>query len=145
MIAVFQRVQSVLWLIAVLVAVWGAFLLVLVVLGRRSTAKVMARFIPDMIILFKRLLGDSRFSRRRKLLLWLTVGYLVLPIDIVPDFIPVAGQLDDAIVVALVLRWMLRGVDPTVLDELWPGPLAGLELLKRVARLREPPQESPRG
>jgi uncharacterized membrane protein YkvA (DUF1232 family) len=137
-------VQSLLWLVALVVAVWAAFLLVLVVLGRRSDAKAMARFIPDMVVLFKRLLGDSRVPRRRKALLWLTVGYLVLPIDLVPDFIPIAGQLDDAIVVALVLRWMLRGVAPSILDELWPGPPAGLALLKRVARLREP-QEFPTG
>jgi len=91
----------------------------------------MARFIPDMVILFKRLLADSRVPRKRKVVLWLIVGYLLLPIDIVPDFIPVAGQLDDAIVVALALRWMLRGVDPIVLDELWPGPPPGLALLSR--------------
>lgn len=125
--------QTLLWLVVIVVAVWAAFLLVLVLLGRRSDAKAMARFIPDMVVLFKRLLGDKRVPRRRKALLWLTVVYLVLPIDLVPDFIPVAGQLDDAIVVALVLRWMLRGVDPVVLDELWPGPPAGLALLKRAA------------
>ncbi len=132
---VVSLIQSVLWLVAIVVAVWAAFLLLLVLVGRRSDAKVMARFIPDMIVLFKRLLGDSRVPRKRKALLWLTIAYLALPIDVVPDFIPVAGQLDDAIVVALVLRWMLRGVDPGVLDELWPGPLAGLTLLKRAARL----------
>jgi uncharacterized membrane protein YkvA (DUF1232 family) len=143
MIATSHLVVSLLWLVLAVVLIWAGFLLVLLLLGRRGDAKVVARFIPDMIVLFKRLLGDKRVPRRRKAVLWLTIGYLALPIDLVPDFIPLVGQLDDAIVVALVLRWMLRGVDPAVLDELWPGPAAGLALLKRGARLgtrhAEPP------
>jgi uncharacterized membrane protein YkvA (DUF1232 family) len=135
-IAVSQLITSLLWLIALVIAIWAAFLLVLVLLGRQSDAKLVARFIPDMIVLFKRLLGDSRLPRQRKALVWLTLGYLALPVDIVPDFIPIAGQLDDAIVVALLLRWILKGVEPGILDEVWPGPPAGLALLKRAARLQ---------
>jgi len=138
-----STVTTLLWIALAVVIAWAFFLLVLVLLGRRNDAKVMARFIPDMIVLFKRLLGDKRVPRKRKALLWLTLVYLALPIDIVPDFIPVAGQLDDAIVVALVLRWMLRGVDPIVLDELWPGPSSGLALLKRAAGIRQRTGESP--
>jgi len=138
-----STVTTLLWIALAVVIAWALFLLVLVLLGRRNDAKVMARFIPDMIVLFKRLLGDKRVPRKRKALLWLTLVYLALPIDIVPDFIPVAGQLDDAIVVALVLRWMLRGVDPIVLDELWPGPSSGLALLKRAAGIRQRTGESP--
>ncbi len=130
---------SLIWLAALVVLVWAAFLLVLVLLGRRSEARLVVRFIPDMIVLFKRLLGDRRVPRKRKALVWLTLAYLALPVDIVPDFIPIAGQLDDAIIVALVLRRVLKGVEPGVLDELWPGPPAGLVLLKRVARLRTVP------
>jgi uncharacterized membrane protein YkvA (DUF1232 family) len=55
-------------------------------------------------VLVTRLARDPRVPRRRKLLLLGLVGYLALPFDLVPDFIPVAGQLDDAIIVALVLR-----------------------------------------
>ena len=138
-----STVTTLLWIALAVVIAWALFLLVLVLLGRRNDAKVMARFIPDMIVLFKRLLGDKRVPRKRKALLWLTLVYLALPIEIVPDFIPVAGQLDDAIVVALVLRWMLRGVDPIVLDELWPGPSSGLALLKRAAGIRQRTGESP--
>ncbi len=66
----------------------------------------MARFIPDCLVLFRRLLADGRVPRVRKLALVLMLGYLVLPIDLIPDFIPVAGQLDDAILVALTLQFV---------------------------------------
>lgn len=133
--------ESLFWLLLAFVAAWAALVLALVLLGRTSDARAMARFIPDALVLFKRLLGDARVPRRRKALLILTLVYLALPVDLVPDFIPVIGQLDDAIVVALVLRSLLRGVDPAILDELWPGPAAGLALLRRGARLPTPTAE----
>ena len=68
--------------------------------------------IPDCIVLVRRLMGDPGVARRHKVLLGALVGYLALPFDLVPDFIPVAGQADDAIVVALVLRSVLRGSGP---------------------------------
>src|SRR4051794_15548835 len=79
---------------AVLVAVWAAGVALLVVGGRRTEARAFARFIPDCVVLFRRLLADPRVPSRRKLVLAAAVGYLVLPFDLVPDFIPVAGQLD---------------------------------------------------
>jgi uncharacterized membrane protein YkvA (DUF1232 family) len=66
---------------------------------------------------------------------WLLVGligYLAMPIDLVPDFIPVAGQLDDAILVALVLRSLLRATGPELAREHWPGPPASLDVLLRA-------------
>lgn len=68
-------------------------------------------------------------GRRRKLLLVLLVAYLASPVDAVPDFIPVAGQLDDAIVVALVLRAILRGGGDVLLREHWPGPEHSLAVI----------------
>jgi uncharacterized membrane protein YkvA (DUF1232 family) len=66
-------------------------------------------------------------------------GYLAMPLDLVPDFIPVAGQLDDAIIVALVLRAVLRAGGPELLREHWPGPDASLNALVRLAYGRADP------
>lgn len=93
----------------------------------------MASFIPDCLVLFRRLLIDDRVPRVRRLSLVLMLGYLALPIDVIPDFIPVAGQLDDAILVALTLRFVLRGSGRALLDEHWPGPQDGLKVIQRFA------------
>ena len=90
-------------------------------------------FVPACVILFRRLLRDTRVPRRAKLALALLLGALVSPIDVVPDFIPVAGQLDDAILVALVLRGLVRAGGPALLAEHWPGPAASLGVLLRLA------------
>ena len=118
---------------AVALALYAAFVLALIVVGRRQDARALAGFIPDCIVLFRRLLRDDRVPRSRKLLLAALVGYLAMPIDLVPDFIPVAGQLDDAIIVALVLRSVLRTGGPDLLREHWPGPAASLNVLTRLA------------
>ena len=105
--------------------------------GRRQDARAVAGFVPDCVVLFRGLLADERVPRRSKLLLGVCVGYLALPIDLVPDFIPVAGQLDDAIVVVLALRTVLRAGGPQLLAEHWPGPLSSLNVLTRAVLGRE--------
>jgi len=125
------------WLLisfAALVAVWAGFVLRLMAAGRRDDARALATFIPDCIVLVTRLARDPRVPRRRKLLLLGLVGYLALPFDLVPDFIPVAGQLDDAIIVALVLRHFVKAGGDQLIRELWPGPQPSLDLILRLAR-----------
>jgi uncharacterized membrane protein YkvA (DUF1232 family) len=119
--------------VGVVLGVYAAFVAWLVILGRRDDAHALARFIPDCIVLVTRLARDPRVSRRRKLLLVALVGYLALPFDLVPDFIPVAGQLDDAIIVALVLRSFVRSGGEQLIRELWPGPEQSLALILRFA------------
>jgi uncharacterized membrane protein YkvA (DUF1232 family) len=114
-------------------AIYTAVVIWLVLLGRRSDARALATFIPDCIVLVTRLARDLRVPRRRKLLLLALVGYLALPFDFVPDFIPVAGQLDDAVIVVLVLRALVRSGGESLIRELWPGPEKSLALILRLA------------
>ena len=116
-------------------AAYAAFVGLLVLLGRRQDARAVAGFVPDCAVFFARLLRDPRVPRRHKLLLGLLVGYLAMPFDLVPDFIPVAGQLDDAILVLVVLRTVLRRNRSELLAEPWPGPQSSLELMLRLAGL----------
>ena len=126
--------------LAVVVVLYGGAILVLVAAGRRSDARALAGFIPDCVILVKRLLADPRVPGRRKFLLVLLIAYLAMPIDLVPDFIPVAGQLDDAILVALILRAVLRSAGEDLLREHWSGPPQSFELMRRLTFGPDTPQ-----
>ena len=117
-------------------ALYALLVLALVAAGRRGDARAVAGFVPDCVVLMKRIGQDPRVSRRRKLLIALVVAYLAMPLDLVPDFVPVAGQLDDAIVVALALRALLRGTGPEVVRAHWPGPPSSLAVILRLAGLR---------
>ena len=124
---------------AVLIALCAALALyalavgLLVAAGRGWQARAVARFVPDCAVLFKRLLGDPRLPRWCKALVAATVAYLLLPVDLVPDFIPIAGQLDDAILVALVLRTVLRAGGSELLRDHWPGPADSRRVVARLA------------
>jgi uncharacterized membrane protein YkvA (DUF1232 family) len=124
------------WVLAsagVVVVVYAVFVAVLIIAGRREAARAVARFVPDCIVLFRRLLADPRVPGRKKLILAALIPYLALPFDLVPDFIPIAGYLDDAIIVAFVLRHVLRGSEPGLIREHWPGPPESLRLILRLA------------
>jgi uncharacterized membrane protein YkvA (DUF1232 family) len=118
--------------IGVLAVAYAAFVIALYLLGRRADARALATFIPDCVVLVTRLARDPRVPSHRKLLLLALVGYLAMPIDLVPDFIPVAGQLDDAVIVALVLRHFVRTGGEALIRELWPGPERSLALILRL-------------
>ena len=123
--------------VAVTIAVWLICVLALMVVGRRGDAAALARLIPDCLVLVKRLLSDERVPRWRKLVLVPLIGYLAMPIDLVPDIVPVAGQLDDAIVIGLALRVVLRGGGRSLLREHWPGPIESRAVVERFAFGRE--------
>jgi uncharacterized membrane protein YkvA (DUF1232 family) len=118
---------------AVALAAYALFLLWLIVAGRKDEARALVTLAPDFVVLFRRLLADPRVSRRRKLVLAALIPYLAMPIDLVPDFVPVAGYLDDALIVAFVLRHVLRGSGPEPIEEHWPGPPSSLALVLRLA------------
>ncbi len=98
-------------------------------------ARELLRLLPDVLRLVRRLAADRTLPRGVRVRLWLLLGYLALPVDLVPDVIPVIGYADDAIAVALVLRSVVRRAGPDALSRHWPGTAAGLAALRRATRL----------
>ena len=121
--------------VGVALALYAVLVLALVLAGRRSDAVALARFIPDCIVLFKRLLGDPRVPRPTKALIVPALAYLAFPFDLIPDFIPVIGYLDDALVLAWALRRIVRAAGPVVVREQWPGPARSLATVMRLAMM----------
>lgn len=95
------------------------------------------RLLPDVLRLIRRLAADGSLPVGVRLRLWLLLAYLASPIDLVPDVIPVIGYADDAVVVALVLRSVVRRAGGQAVDRHWPGTPEGLAALRRLARLSE--------
>ncbi len=130
----------VLW-VALVVALW---------LARPDAGSVREslRLLPDVVRLVRRLAADRDLPRGVRVRLWLLLGYLALPVDLVPDVVPVIGYADDAVVVALVLRSVARRAGPDALARHWPGTAEGLAAVCRLARLPAPapaPAPTPRG
>jgi uncharacterized membrane protein YkvA (DUF1232 family) len=122
-----------------LLLLWLALIVVLLLAARRSpdqaTIGGALRLLPDVIRLVRRLAADHTVPRGVRWRLWLLLAYLLLPIDLVPDFLPVIGYADDAVVIALVLRSVVRVAGPEALDRHWPGTPDGLRVIRRLCRL----------
>lgn len=91
------------------------------------------RLLPDLLFLLRRLAADRTLPRGIRVRLVLLLVYLASPIDLVPDFLPVIGYADDVIIVALVLRSVIRKAGKGPLEQHWPGTPAGLALIQRLA------------
>jgi uncharacterized membrane protein YkvA (DUF1232 family) len=119
---------------AIVIAGWLLLVTGLVVAGRRVLARELAALVPNLTRLFAGLIRDPRVPLRAKIVLGTTALYLAMPIDLVPDLIPVVGSLDDAIVAALALRYVLRVTSPDLVAEHWPGDPATLHRILRLVR-----------
>lgn len=125
--------------IASLLAVWLVLVVTLLVARPRdASARDVLRLLPDTVRLVRRLAADPSLPRGVRVGLWLLLGYLAMPFDVVPDVIPVVGHMDDVIVVALVLRGVVRRAGYAALERHWPGTADGLRTLARVSRVRTP-------
>jgi uncharacterized membrane protein YkvA (DUF1232 family) len=120
------------WLI-IAAAVVAASWIVMIVLARRlppGLAKDLATVLPACVTTARRLRKDPRVPRRVKLAVGFAGLWVLSPIDLIPEFIPVIGPLDDIVVVALALRYAARRIPPEALIEAWP---AERRLLERLA------------
>lgn len=91
------------------------------------------RLLPDLLRLVGRLARDRTLPRGVRLRLWLLLAYLALPVDLVPDVVPVIGVADDAVLVVLVLRSVVRRAGPDAVRRHWPGSDDGLAAVLRIA------------
>jgi len=124
--------------IGIVAAVWALAIAALWFFGRKVAAKQLARAIPDMLALCRALIGDPRVPLGSKLLVGGALIWLLSPIDLVPEFIPVLGPLDDVIVVGLVLRHLIKRAGPEVVQEHWRGDPRVLRTALRLAGLPAP-------
>jgi uncharacterized membrane protein YkvA (DUF1232 family) len=126
-------VRTLLVALGIAVGVWAVSIVGLLVIGRRTAARQLATLLPNLIGLFRALLRDPRVPTGSKVMVGFAIAWFVSPIDLVPEFIPVFGPLDDVVVAALVLRHVLRKAGPDVIAEHWSGDQATLGILLRVA------------
>lgn len=119
--------------VALVVCSW----LALIVLARRLSPgllKDLAAFLPACVTMIRRLRKDPRVPRRAKLAIAFAGLWVLSPIDLIPEFLPVIGPLDDVLVVVLALRYAARQVPRAVLLEAWPGETRLIERLLGPAR-----------
>ncbi|WP_460667604.1 DUF1232 domain-containing protein [Kocuria himachalensis] len=123
-------------LVGVLGTLLLLWLMLLIVLWRatpnQTGLREALRLLPDVLRLIKRLAGDRSLPRGVRVRLLLLLAYLALPFDLVPDFIPVLGYADDAVVVLVVLRSVARAAVPQALQRHWPGTPDGLAAVRRL-------------
>jgi uncharacterized membrane protein YkvA (DUF1232 family) len=125
-------------IVAVLVALLGAWILLVAVLWlfrpRDIPLAELVRLVPDLVRLVRGLLGDRTVPVGARVALVGLLVWLLNPIDLIPEFIPVLGPVDDVIVAVLVLRYVRRRLGDTELRRRWPGTPDGYDLLGSVLR-----------
>ncbi len=131
--------RTLLLALALAALLYAVLVLALIVAGRTVAAKELAMLIPNLLLLFKDLMKDPMVPRGPKI--WLGVGtvWLLSPIDLLPEFLPVIGPLDDAVVAALVLRHLVRRAGAGVVRSHWRGDPSTLARILRAAGLPAEP------
>jgi uncharacterized membrane protein YkvA (DUF1232 family) len=132
-------------LAAGLLLAWAALVVALIIARPRGgLLREALRLLPDLLRLLPRLAGDRSLPRGARIAVALLLAYLASPVDLVPDFIPVLGYADDAIITAAVLRWVVHRAGLPAVRRQWPGTEAGFAALCRLAGLAPPSPADPR-
>jgi uncharacterized membrane protein YkvA (DUF1232 family) len=124
--------RALLLALGIAAAVWLAAVLLLLLAGKKSASRELVALLPNLLALFRGLLGDPRVPRATKLWIGFAIAWLVSPIDLIPEFVPIAGPLDDVIVAALILRHVLKRAGRDVVERHWRGDPATLRLILRA-------------
>ena len=133
----------VLGLVAALVLVWLALVVGLIVVRPRGgLLREALRLLPDVLRLIRRLAADKTLPRGVRIRLALLLAYLAIPIDLIPDFVPVLGYADDAIVVIAVLRSVVRRAGLDAVRAHWPGSDDGFAAVARLTGLNRSPAKT---
>jgi uncharacterized membrane protein YkvA (DUF1232 family) len=124
------------WLIGIavtLLSVWLVLVVALLLACPPGAGLADAlRLMPDLLRMLSRLARDRSVPRAARIALWGLLAYLALPVDVIPDFIPVLGYADDAIAVILVLRYVAHRVGPAGIAQHWPGTPDGLAAVRTL-------------
>ncbi len=123
-------------ILASLVGLYALSLFSLFITGRRTDARAIGGFIPDCLVFFKNLITDPDVPVIYKVILIFLLGSLISPIDLIPDFIPVVGQLDDAVLIMLALRYIVKRIGEDSATKHWPGPEKSLGILLKLSGLK---------
>jgi uncharacterized membrane protein YkvA (DUF1232 family) len=118
--------------------VWLILVAMLASQARRVSLREAARLVPDTIRLLKRIASDGSVPLRVRARIWLLFVYLAIPLDLIPDFLPIVGYADDAVLVVACLRSVVRGAGRARVEQHWPGTPDGLAALRRLAGIRHP-------
>jgi uncharacterized membrane protein YkvA (DUF1232 family) len=128
--------QALIGVAVALLLAWAALIVTLLLAKPKGPLlREALRLLPDLLRLLRRLAADRQMPRAVRIRLGLLLAYLAIPIDIVPDFIPVLGYADDAIIVALALRSTVRRAGLDAVRAHWPGTDDGFTALCRLAGL----------
>ncbi|HLB39502.1 MAG TPA: DUF1232 domain-containing protein [Actinomycetota bacterium] len=126
-----------LWVLLVAATIYAGAVVALLMSGRGVAARELALLVPNLLLLFKDLLRDPRVPRGPKVVLAIGIVWLASPIDLLPEFLPLIGPLDDAVVAALVLRHLVHRAGVDIVREHWRGEATTLEAILRAARIRD--------
>jgi uncharacterized membrane protein YkvA (DUF1232 family) len=118
---------------AIIIGAYVASVAALLAYGKGQDLGGAAAFASHCVVLFTRLLRDRELGWGRRLAVLMLLGYLALPFDLVPDFVPVAGQLDDVLVALVALRFVAAGCGRARIETHWPGAPESLRALLRLA------------
>lgn len=129
---------------ATLLIAWLLLLLALIILRTKGVPLTEGlRLLPDVLRLLRHLAADRTLPWAVRARVWIAIAWLISPVDLIPEFLPIIGPADDVIVVTILLRSLIHRAGPETVQRHWPGTPDGLAALARLCKLPIPPAATP--